>query len=102
MNIYGYRDNEEGIMDIKNTMESFEEFVRGDIEIMSLTEDLRLVCEKDSPSDNKGMEIKAVWTDKDEVVDVIYSNCFVCRYAENNFSDIKDSDIPVINKLLKS
>lgn len=102
MKVYGYKRNEKGIMEIEDKHGVFQEFVKGDIEIMSLTEDLRLVCRKDNPSDNKGMEINVVWLDKDEIVDVIYSGCFVCRYVENNFRDIRDSDIPVINKLLKN
>ena len=102
MKVQGYTRNKKGIMEIENEQGAFQEFVKGDIEIMSLTEDLRLVCNKDSLSDNDGMGITAVWFDNGEVVDIIYGNCFVCRYAENNFSDIRDSDIPVINKLLKS
>ena len=102
MKVYGYKRNEKGIMEIENEQGAFKEFIKGDIEIMSLTEDLRLVCKKDSLLDNESMEINAVWIDNDEVVDIICGNCFVCRYEENNFSDIRDSDIPVINKLLKS
>ncbi|MDE6052911.1 MAG: DUF3846 domain-containing protein, partial [Lachnospiraceae bacterium] len=96
MKVYGYKTNEKGIMEIENEHEAFQEFVKGDIEIMSLTEDLKLVCKKDEQSDNESMEINAVWIDNDEVVDIICGNCFVCRYAENGFSNIKDSDILVI------
>ena len=101
MKVYGYKDNAKGIMEIENTHTAFREFVRGDIEIMSLSGELRVVCNTESSPDMGKMELNVAWFDNDELVDIICGDCFVCRYIGDHFSSIENSDIPIINKLLK-
>lgn len=101
MKVYGYKDNVKGIMEIENTHMAFREFVRGDIEIMSLTGELKIVCNKESSPDMGNMELNVAWFDNGELVDIICGDCFVSRYIGDHFISIENSDIPIINKILK-
>ncbi len=100
MKVYGYRNNVEGIVDIKDTMEAFGEYVDGSVEMVSLTAEYVLLYNSGSSLDNEELEANVAWFDNDELVDVICGRCFVCRRTKEGFSGIEESDIPVIKRML--
>ena len=100
MNVYGYTNNEEGIMDIKGTTESFEEFVNGYVKVISLTAEYVIVCNTESSIDSEMLEPNIAWFDHDEMVDIICGKCFVCRHINGNLSGIAESDIPIIKSMI--
>lgn len=99
MKVYGFKETEEGVMELENTPEAVMSFVKGHIMKAGITDELCIVytehtiCKETKPN--------VAWIDNGETVDVIYGNCFVCRFIGNNFIDIEESDIPVIKKILK-
>ena len=44
MRVYGFKKDEQGFMDIENTLQAEQEFVGGLIECTVLTEEIDLVC----------------------------------------------------------
>lgn len=100
MKVYGFKEAEESIMELDNTPEAVMSFVKGHIMKAGITDELcivyteHLLCKEETKPN-------VAWIDNGEPVDVIYGNCFVCRFIGNNFTGIKESDIPVIKKILK-
>lgn len=100
MKVFGFKENEAGIMEIENKLEAEQKFVGGHIEVVSVTPELDLVCNEEGKFN--GMNPVAAWLDGEQVLDVIYGNCFVCRWnEEGEFVSIEDSDVDIIKEKLK-
>lgn len=100
MKVFGFKENEAGIMEIENTLEAEQKFVGGHIEAVSLAPGLDLVCNGEGKYN--GMNPVAVWLEGNHILDVIYGSFFVCRWNEKGeFVSIKDSDVDIIKEKLK-
>ena len=47
MKVYGFTKDNQGVMEIENTLEAEQKFVGGLIECTALTEDIDLVCNEE-------------------------------------------------------
>lgn len=98
MRVYGFMMNgNHGFVEIENTLKAEQEFVGGRIEVISITDEIDLVCN----DEGKILELmpSLAIMDNNEIVDVICGNCFLCRFDdEGNFNDIKDDDIEKIKE----
>ena len=48
-----------------------------------------------------GLKEMCVWLEDKEILDIICGNCFICRFNEEDYLDIKKSDIEIIKNKLK-
>ena len=101
MKVYGFKENEEGIMQLENTLETIQSFINGNMEQSTIADGLCIVYSGDNQSCMGKCKPNVAWFDNGEAVDVIYGNCFVCRIVNGNFSDIEESDIQTVKKILK-
>lgn len=106
--VYGFAENEQGIMDVENNLKAEQEFVGGRIATYPVTDDLILIHNDDGFND--GLEPKAVVLGKGEgeaidqrgIREIIYGNCFVCRFdGVDGFESIRDNDVKLIKHLVK-
>ena len=100
MKAYTFKEDFAGIMEVRNTLHSLQEFVGGLIEVISLTEELDLICNDEGKIN--GLPPTAAWLDHDDqLLDVICGDCLVCRHdGEGGFASIKESDLPVIHDIM--
>lgn len=104
MRVYGFKENEQGIeqgiMEVENTLKALQEFVGGYIEVYPIGGDLLVVLNEEGKFN--GMKpVAAYMEDEDKIVDIFYGNVLVCRSKNEEFTDIKDSDIEVIKSKIK-
>lgn len=101
MKVYGFSNEKEGLTDIDNTLKAMQKFVGGRIEKVSFTDEIDLICNEEGKI--LGMLPSAAWFEDNELVDVICGDCFLCRFDnKGNFTDIKGSDVEIIERKLKS
>lgn len=99
MKAYGFREGIEGLIEIENTKEAFEQFVGGELEKTYITDELILFADLKCEDDYKA---RVVWVEENKVKYVFFGNCLVSRYDENEYLfDITDSDINIIQEKLK-
>ena len=101
MKVYSFMENEEGIKQLENTLETIQSFINGNMEQSTIIDGLCIVYSKDHQSCIGKIKPNVAWFDNGETVDIIYGNCFVCRLVNGEFSDIKENDIHMIKKILK-
>ena len=100
MRVYGFKENDQGIMEVENTLKALQEFVGGYIEVYPIGDDLLVVLNEEGKFN--GMKPVAAYVeDEDKVIDIFYGNVLVCRSKHEEFTDIKDSDIEVIKSKIK-
>lgn len=104
MKVYGFKENEqgieEGIMEVENTLKALQEFVGGYIEVYPISGDLLVVLNEEGKFN--GMKPVAAYVeDEDKVLDIFYGNFLVCRSKNEEFTDIKDSDVEFIKSKIK-
>ncbi len=97
MRVYGFKKDEQGFMDIENTLQAEQEFVGGLIECTVLTEEIDLVCNDEGWL--IGLEPRVAIK---EPQTIIAGDCFICRHdRQGNFQSIKESDLELINSKVK-
>ena len=97
MKVYGFTKDNQGVMEIENTLEAEQKFVGGLIECTALTEDIDLVCNEEGWV--IGLEQSVAIQ---ESKTFIAGDCFICRHdRQGNFQSIKESDIDLINSKVK-
>lgn len=97
MKVYGFTKDNQGVMEIENTLEAEQKFVGGLIECTALTEDIDLVCNEEGWV--IGLEQRVIIR---ELETIIAGDCFICRHdRQGNFKSIKESDIDLIESKVK-
>ena len=97
MKVYGFTKDNQGVMEIENTLEAEQKFVGGLIECTALTEDIDLVCNDEGWV--IGLEPRVIIR---ELKTIIAGDCFICRHdRQGNFKSIKESDIDLIKSKVK-
>lgn len=97
MRVYGFKKDEQGFMDIENTLQAEQEFVGGLIECTAITEEIDLVCNEEGWL--IGLEPRVMIS---ELETIIAGDCFICRHdRQGNFKSIKDEDLELINSKVK-
>lgn len=101
MRVYGFKENEKGIMKMENSLKAEQAFVEGYIEVVCLTEEIDLVCNEEGKYN--GLKENVAWLDeKGNILDIIFGNCFCCRHnEEGEFTNIQERDIETIETYLK-
>lgn len=106
--VYGFKQDEQGIMDVENSLRAEQEFVEGRIETYLVNEDLILICNAEGYNDD--LEVRAVVLEEGEgeaidmrdIRQIIHGDCFVCRFdGKDGFESIRDEDVGVIKHLVK-
>ena len=89
------------VQKIENTLKSMQKEVQGNIEVISLTKEIDLVCNEEGKMED--LYLNRVWLcSPDGVLDVLAGNVFACRHNDKgNFTSILAEDIPVIEQYLK-
>ena len=109
MKVYGFRNDEQGIMELKNTLEAEQAFVGGLIDVYALTDDLDIVLNDEGLIN--GLEPRAVVLGEvtveakkqRKIKEIIHGGCFVCRHDdEGNFLSIREEDVGTIRYFVKS
>ena len=100
MRVFAFNENEVGFVEINNTLEAEQKFVGGLIEVVAIAPGLDLVCNEEGKFN--GSKPVVAWVDGEQILDVIFGNCFVCRNnEEGEFISIKDTDVDIIKEKLK-
>lgn len=101
MRVYGFNEDVACEIEIENKLESLQEFVRGLIEVVSITEEIDLVCNEEGKIN--GMSMTAAVLNKNGIlVEIIAGPCFICRHDnEGNFTSIEDMDMDIIHSTVK-
>ena len=99
MKVYGFKDGEEGIMELGCDLESEQSYVGGLIDVVRVTPELDLVVNDEGLL--LGMEPSVAWVEDGKVLGVYVGNCFVCRHRDGEFISIEEKDIETIKQLLK-
>lgn len=91
------------IGEIDNTLEAYQSYVGGRIEVVGLTDEIDIVLNDEGKFN--GSKVNRLWIDTSseerEVLDALMGNVLACRHdAEGNFTDIKEEDIAVIIQTL--
>ena len=109
MKVYGFKNDEQGIMELKNTLEAEQAFVGGLIDVYALSDDLDIVLNDEGLIN--GLEPRvvvlgegAVESKKQrKIKEIIYGDCFVCRHDnDGNFVSIREEDIKTIQHFVKA
>lgn len=109
MKVYGFRNDEQGIMELKNTLEAEQAFVGGLIDVYALTDDLDIVLNDEGLIN--GLEPRAVVLGEvtveakkqGKIKEIIHEDCFVCRHDyDGDFVSIKDGDVKTIRHFVKN
>ena len=91
MKVYGFTKDNQGVMEIENTLEAEQKFVGGLIECTDL------VCNEEGWV--IGLEPRVIIR---ELKTIIAGDCFICRHdRQGNFKSIKESDIDLIKSKVK-
>lgn len=100
MKVFAFRKDYLGQMELESTLEAEQKFVGGLIEVVAIAPGLDLVCNEEGKFN--GSKPVVAWMDGEQILDVIFGNCFVCRNnEEGEFVSIKDSDVDIIKEKLK-
>ncbi len=92
MRVYGYTKDNQGFMEIENSLQAEQKFVGGLIECTALTEDIDLVCNEEGLLLDLAPRIAIP-----ESKTIIAGDCFICRHdRQGNFQSIKESDLELI------
>ena len=107
--VYGFKENEQGIMEIANDLKAEQEFVGGHIEAYPVIDDFLLICNADGFNDGLKERAVVLGAGEGEAVDlrgiqqVIHGDCFVCKFdGVDGFESIDDADVEVIKHYVKS
>lgn len=103
--IYVMRASENGsyrgyLCKIDNTLQAMQEIVQGDIEVVSLDENILIVLNEEGKL--IGLPSNRVWLDEtgNNPLDVLMGNIFCCRSEGEEFTSLHPEDIPVIQRKL--
>lgn len=107
--VYGFKNEQQGIIEIENSLEAEQAFVGGLIDVYAITDSLDLVLNDEGLIN--GLEPRAVvfgeGTDEAKkqrkIKEIIHGDCFVCRHDdEGNFLSIEDGDVKTIKHFVKA
>ena len=107
--VYGFKNEQQGIIEIENSLEAEQAFVGGLIDVYAITDNLDVVFNDEGLIN--GLEPRAVVLGEgiDEakkqrkIKEIIHGDCFVCRHdEEGNFLSIREEDVDTIKYLVKS
>lgn len=107
--VYGFKNEQQGIIEIENSLEAEQAFVEGLIDVYALTDNLDIVLNDEGLIN--GLEPKAVvlgeGTDEAKkqrkIKEIIHGDFFVCRYDEDgNFVSIEEGDVETIRHFVKA
>ena len=78
--------------EIENTLEAFQDFVRGPIEVTAFytVPDVGIVCNEEGKIRGLQPCLLNGWSD------VIVGNCFICGLTEDDFTDLTDEQMEQI------
>ncbi len=106
--VYAFKDDQQGIIEIENSLEAEQAFVGGLIDVYSITDDLDIVFNDEGLIN--GLKPRAVILGENvnrggirELKEIIHGGCFVCRHDdEGNFLSIREEDVGTIRYFVKS
>ena len=107
--VYGFKNEQQGIIEIEDSLRAEQAFVGGLIDVYSITNALDLVCNDEGLIN--GLEPKVVVLDKDtdgakkqrKIKEIIHGDCFICRHdEEGNFLSIREEDVSTIRHFVKA
>ncbi len=107
--VYAFKDDQQGIIEIENSLEAEQAFVGGLIDVYALTDDLDIVLNDEGLIN--GLEPRAVVLGEvtveakkqRKIKEIIHGDCFVCRHDdEGNFLSIREEGIKTIQHFVKA
>ncbi len=107
--VYVFKDDQQGIIEIENSLEAEQAFVGGLIDVYSITDDLDVVFNDEELIN--GLEARAVVLGEgtveakkqSKIKEIIHGDCFVCRHDnDGNFVSIREEDIKTIQHFVKA
>lgn len=89
------------VIEVEDSLKSYQNLVGGWIESVSLSEGVALILNEEGKlkhlPPNKGL-----YNSDGRIIDVLVGNLFICRVDDDgDFADFKDEDIKLVNKYLK-
>ena len=97
MKVYGFGKKNNGVFEIENSLEAFQEYVGGYIESIGLTSSgLVIICDEEGKIKGKDYTITCKKLGIDLVGDI-----FIARenHTDEDFTDIREDDIKVIESI---
>ena len=88
------------LMEIPATLEAKQKFVKGYIERVAITEDIDLIVNDSGLIDGLAPN-RILVDDNKEVIAVLCGDIFACRHSGEEFTSIREEDIPTIRKYVK-
>ncbi len=107
--VYVFKDDQQGIIEIENSLEAEQAFVGGLIDVYSITDDLDVVFNDEELIN--GLEARAVVLGEgtveakkqSKIKEIIHGDCFDCRHDnDGNFVSIREEDIKTIQHFVKA
>lgn len=109
MRVYGFKNDEQGRMELENTLEAEQAFVGGLIDVYAITDNLDIVLNDEGLINGLKPRVVVLGEDTDKakkqrkIKEIIHGDCFVCRHDdEGNFLSIEDGDVKTIKHFVKS
>lgn len=88
------------ILAMNNSLREEQKFVGGYIDVFSLTEDIVIICGDEAVIQGKPLN-RAVYDEDGNFITVLAGNLMAVRTEGEEFVSILESDVEVIEKLLK-
>lgn len=106
--VYAFKEDQQGIIEIENSLEAEQAFVGGLIDVYSVTDDLDIVFNDEGLIN--GLKPRAVILGENvdrggirELKEIIHGDCFICRHDyDGDFVSIKDGDVNTIRHFVKN
>lgn len=107
--VYAFKNTQQGIEEIENSLEAEQAFVGGLIDVYVITNNLDIILSDEGLINGLESRVVVLGENTDrakkqrKIKEIIHGDCFVCRYDdEGNFLSIEDGDVKTIKHFVKA
>lgn len=107
--VYAFKNTQQGVGEIENSLEAEQAFVGGLIDVYSITDNLDIVFNDEGLINRLEPRVVVLGENVDseggirELKEIIHGDCFICRHDDGgNFVSIREEDVKTIQHFVKA
>ena len=107
--VYAFKNTQQGVEEIENSLEAEQAFVGGLIDVYSITDNLDIVFNDKGLINRLEPRVVVLGENVDseggirELKEIIHEDCFICRHDDGrNFVSIREEDVKTIKYFVKA